>query len=508
MILSMNLKTQLSKIKPEHWIIIGCLMLASLFIFDHLGARTMWVDEAGVANTAELPFNQAYLMAFQDGHLIAHVYFTKILSLILGTSEIAYRSFSILFALALIILLYKTAKLIFADKKTALSAAILGSTNYFLIWFASQIRPYTLAAFSGLLSFYFFIKLTQTASKKYYIAYALVTLIGLYTHPWLFLVLASQILTTLFFSKQIKNYFKILFSAGAALVLALPYVAVMLYQGQLGTTAWLGKPENLAILKSFRYLSYGENYVYLILILIAIFFIISNHSEFKNHFSKNKIALTALSLYLFFPLIAAFIISQFKPAYLLGRYEMIVLPAFILIAAYLWSQIKNNYLALLFIPLLVFFAAKNVVINSNFVNSQAANDKTVTAYVLANINQDDTVIATDLSWHTFYYYQKKLNHDKKFNLITYPDEIKNHPCWKNTEQMLNHQEQYQTEAKNLIASLVNKSATIWVLYKVGNPINEILLQELNENFMLAGAYTPPPPKQPMWLDIVLVYKTK
>ena len=244
------------------------------------------------------------------------------------------------------------------------------------------------------------------------------------------------------------------------------------------------------------------------LILIAIFFIISNHSEFKNHFSKNKIALTALSLYLFFPLIAAFIISQFKPAYLLGRYEMIVLPAFILIAAYLWSQIKNNYLALLFIPLLVFFAAKNVVINSNFVNSQAANDKTVTAYVLANINQDDTVIATDLSWHTFYYYQKKLNHDKKFNLITYPDEIKNHPCWKNTEQMLNHQEQYQTEAKNLIASLANKSATIWVLYKVGNPINEILLQELNENFMLAGAYTPPPPKQPMWLDIVLVYKTK
>ena len=74
--------------------------------------------------------------------------------------------------------------------------------------------------------------------------------------------------------------------------------------------------------------------------------------------------------------------------------------------------------------------------------------------------------------------------------------------------MIEEREKYEKEANEVIYSLkplVKTGKRVYVLYKINNPVNEILYNGLEQNFAL-DVEVLEQPRQPMWFDIILTLK--
>lgn len=506
----MRTKISFPGIQPA--IIVSSLFLAGIFIVNHITARAFWVDEADVANTVGLPFSHLWHRAIIDGVPLSYAYVLKFWSLILGDSELSLRGFSALFALLLIVLIYRTADKFFENKKIGIIAAFVAATNYFLVWFATQNKVYTFAAFLGLLSYFFFFKLAYESEKKDHFLYFIFTAVCAYTHPWLILVFISQVMNLLLFQKDLKEPKKLFFDQMIVLILIAPSLLATFYQGELGVSAWIGTVPLWTIFESIKYLCFGSGALYLCLFIIAAIYIFLLKIGPKKIFNEKEFTiLKMLLVYLLFPLIAALLISQFGPAYSAGRYEMIVLPAFLLLSSIWFSKIDNNYLLILMVILLAAFCFKEVQADRNVVSSYQANDKTIARGLIDAVKDGDTIIATDLSYPTFSYYLRRLNSEKrkKFTLVIFPQELSDHPCWENLKKMSANKYLYGKEAESLAGKLFrdrrNKFNTIWVLYNVSNPFNADLREKLKKHFNSEEIISLPMLKEPSWVDLIFKF---
>lgn len=392
--------------------LLTILMLASILIFNHIAARAFWLDEAIVAVDSKKPISQLFQTILTGGHPLVHLYLIKIWSLIFGYSELSQRSFSAVSALILIFVLFKTAKYISGQAKTGLIAAFLGATNYFLIFFAGQNRGYALASLFGLLSFLFFLQLKQKSSRLFFVLYILFTVLGLFTHPWIFFVFGSQILANLLFLKKIRHH-KLLWAQATVVLCAIPVVIIYYQQSLTGVSSWITVPNLKALWNSLNYLAFGEQWLYLVVWLIALPFVFWRVKD--NQKIKDPFIVTALILYLAATLASAWIVSQFKPDYVIGKYELVVMPAFILITALLVSEIKIRAkrvwdyppVMIIFVALFIGFALQNVLDDRQMVLGYKSTDETVVNGIVANARSSDVIITTDLSWATVDYYLSK-----------------------------------------------------------------------------------------------------
>lgn len=489
-----------SWLKFKYLIVLICLILAYFFIFDHIGARALWTDEALIANSLSVPFDGFYQEAVDSQHLLFYFFSLKSWSLIFNDSEFALRGFSALFGLLIILVIFFVAKDIFKSRKVAWLACFLASVNYFLIWFSTQARPYTLAAFLGLVSFWFFIKLIRDFKKPFFFFYILFTVLGIYTHPWLSLIFVSQVLTLiLFYKKDLKIFLGQLI----ILILSIPNFLILLTLSQSNSTNWIGQVGINDLLSSFKYFTFGSSWLYLIFGLITLIFVLSKQKKIS---SERKLINSALYLYLFFPLVSAFLISQFKLIYVVARYEMVLLPAFLLIVAYWFSQVKSKYFFYFLIPLFLIFTFKSVIDDRAYVNKFETNDRLTAQELILEIKENDVVIATDLSWTVFKYYFDHLT-DREIDLISFPQEImQEHPGWINREEMINQKEEYFGQAEDLVKRLKQKNiSSVWLLYRENNMIYEFLYQKLNQEFQLREVRPSPVFKQQSWVDLILVF---
>jgi hypothetical protein len=493
-------------------IILSSLFLAGYFIFDHITLRAFWGDEADIANNLALPFSQLWHRAIVDGNPLTYTYILKVWSNIFGDSEIALRGFSAIFGLLLVFLIYKTADKFIEDKRVGHVAAFLASTNYFLIWFATQTKVYIFAAFLGSLSYYYFMKVAHKPGKNDHIIYCIITSVCAYTHPWLILVFLSQALNLFLFRKDIHEPLKILLAQLFTLLLVSPSLLITLYQGNIGVSAWNGTAPLWAIFESFKYLCFGSNAIYLCFFIVAALYVLLAKNNLYAIINKNELMmLKMLLVYLFFPLVSALFFSQFISAYSIGRYEMIVLPAFLLISAIWFSKIKNNYLLVIMVVLLALFTYKEVSADRNMVSQYNANDRTISRVLLEMIHDGDTMIATDISYPTFNYYLGHLNREikKKFTLLIYPKELSEHPCWEDLKRMSANKGSYEKEAEDLAKKLFrerkNRNNSIWILYNIDNPFNAGLREKFKKRFNSEEILDLPIQREPSWVDVIIKF---
>ncbi|MGZ4892005.1 MAG: hypothetical protein ACXV2B_07085, partial [Halobacteriota archaeon] len=80
------------------------------------------------------------------------------------------------------------------DTRAGLLAAFLLAASSFNIRYAQEVRMYSLLVFLGVLSMYFFIRLTRDRTPVTLVGYVIVTTLMLYTHVYgLFLLVAQNI---------------------------------------------------------------------------------------------------------------------------------------------------------------------------------------------------------------------------------------------------------------------------------------------------------------------------
>lgn len=152
--------------------------------------QSYWRDEAFSYYLAKKNIVDILIISAKDFtpplyHLILHFWIK-----IFGGSEISIRSMSLIFYWATVYLVTHFLEDIFKmNTKKAVFYTLFAAINPLLIYYALEGRMYTMFAFLASLSFYFLYR------KKYKL-YLVFTILGLYTHYFMILVVAAQYLLT------------------------------------------------------------------------------------------------------------------------------------------------------------------------------------------------------------------------------------------------------------------------------------------------------------------------
>lgn len=179
------------KLKKIHILLLGILLLAAALRFYHLSYKSISIDEAigGLYASDTLP--RVLILTINDVHpplfYIIHHFWIKVF----GTAEAGLRSIAVFFGLLSIAGLYKLGALIF-NRRVGIIAAFLLAISPWHIWISQNARSNSLVLFLTICSIYSLYQLLRTQQHKWFVAFAAVSVISIYTHYFMFMVLIAQ----------------------------------------------------------------------------------------------------------------------------------------------------------------------------------------------------------------------------------------------------------------------------------------------------------------------------
>lgn len=186
--------------------------------------RGFWGDEAWTSLISQLPYTQMLKTTAADFHPPGYYTIIEILYKFFPPTEIATRSVSIVFYLLTIFTVYKLASYVRGKTFGALSALFV-AINPIFFTYAFEARNYTMFAFAVTGSMFFLIELSKKFTKARAIAFVLFTVLGLYTHYYMFFILGAQGLYLLLFDRKIIIRMMVLYAACG--LLFLPWVPLL-----------------------------------------------------------------------------------------------------------------------------------------------------------------------------------------------------------------------------------------------------------------------------------------
>ena len=385
----------LVKLIKQNFLIIIVLIVA-------LGLRlplldgSFWLDEAAQALESSRPFSQQLLIRADFQPPLIH-YLTHF-ALYFSASEWWLRTVAALIpGLITIFATYKIGQILFS-KKVALVSSILLATSSFHIFYSQELRPYSLPAMFGLLSWWMLLEIIYQAKDnkiknklleftplklkfdKKIVLLTIFNILGLYSsYLYPFLLLSQLVYIWMMERHYIQQ---LIFSLAITSLTFLPWVPSFLGQLQEGGSVrqqlpgW-DKVVSITQVKAIS-LTFGK-FIYGVLdINLTVLFVITTitlllvilliykdldkkdlFSYFKNIIttktkSKQEILkpLFVLLIAFFVPLITAWIISFWVPV-LRPKRVLYLLPFFYLIIASAISYAKNKTFAYLLIGIVI-----------------------------------------------------------------------------------------------------------------------------------------------------------
>lgn len=475
----------------------GILILATILRLNHLSLRPFWLDEASIVNPLATPLANSWQILIDSGNNATYFYLLKGWSLFSGDSEAGLRSLSVILSLLAIIAIYKFGTRL-GGKIVGLWAAFLLATSYFSVFYAIQARHYSLVILLSILSYYQFYLLLEDSKFKRLTWYIVFTVLGVYTHPWFLLLLVSQFVYLLFNKKVVK----IFISQVLIILLSLPWIITLWQYRVNGANSWIALTSLKTIFNTFYYFVYGSTGIYIFFGIIAALFIIGHFELTKeminyklNHIKYRKInpSLVLLLNYLFFSLLAALFFGYFIPFYEVGRYEAVVLPAFILLFALLFSRIKYTWIIWPLIILLIAFSYTEVINERDSIVNQTINERSTVLSLLSLAQDDDRIVFTGLSRPSIDYYINHLNLQKKILKTTsFPEEMAKHPAYQDVNKIIKDNNNILPSPNPLIKEIKSSShGRVWLVFTENNPFALSLRKEFQSQFTEQG-YLPGP----------------
>jgi len=271
-----------------------------------------------------------------------------------------------------------------------------------------------------------------------------------------------------------------------------PWLSVLASYRSGGVNDWIEKPDISALWLTVNYFVWGSGWIFLIIGLVAIFFAFFRFEKIQRGenlilriatkeapFPKDKNNLQFTILLFVFPLAVAWIVSQFMPIYVVGRYEAIILPFFVLLVAYLFSFIDEKYLVASAATLLVIFSFASVKNEQEKISGYKINEKVAAEKLTAELTSSDAIIFTGLSRPTFDYYLPLLSNDfKDIKEYSFPEEMESHPGWQSQRVQMEKPDSLQDQARQLAKRLNQKNQNVWIVLALGNQPAEILFDSL------------------------------
>ena len=445
------------KSKKTLVLLILVLLTGGFLRFYNLGRESFWLDESATALAMKYrgPYENLKNI-YKTGQILPELYVNNpdlphgnqdlpvyyfLLAnwvKIFGLSEITLRSFSALFGLLSILIVFFIAKEIF-NKNVALLSSLISSMSVALIASSQEARNYSFYLFISLLSVYFLIKFLNTDKNNFLAMFIAATIIGAYTH-FIFILLVFFEAVFIYWQElsSIAGLGKFRLSKlGASFFIVilsyLPLLARVLNQ-TLSTIEYIAKPNllnSLQMLATFNAWIYtseqmkrikgalvSKNFIgmplsdYMLIFSILLLSIILTVFALKSLFiilKKRKRNEMFLVMLVVVPLLASLITSYIHPSIsTFGGFGSInfiiyVIPAYFIMASHGILCIKRKHAKILILLIIILSITPMISYHSNVRKMQF---REAALFLKGKIESNDVIffnIRTGITPFTYYY---------------------------------------------------------------------------------------------------------
>ena len=209
------------------WALYGLLLLAFGIRVYGLVFHSLWLDETVSIYLASFPLSEIFQqgMSLQEPNPPLYHLVLSLWMRVLGSSEASVRILSAFLGTLYLPGIYLLGKRLFSAR-VALIATLLAACNPFLVWYSQEARMYVLVATLSVWSMYCFVRALATPRWRWWVAYVLVTVAGLYTHLYAVFLLPAQLLFLFLFpSRHREALWRGALAGGLSLLLFSPWLS-------------------------------------------------------------------------------------------------------------------------------------------------------------------------------------------------------------------------------------------------------------------------------------------
>ncbi len=432
------------------WAIATALVVTAIALRLHgLTRHDLWIDEANTVRIARLgPSEMVTALGVDSG---APLYYAVlgVWMRLWGDSETAVRSLSVLFGVLLVLATGRLARRL-AGSRAGWGAAWLMATTPMAVQFSQETRMYTLLPLLAALAVESLLVFLETGSRAALAAHAAWLLAALYTHNWgLFMLPAAAAAVAIHPRARSRDW---MLAAGAIVLLYLPWVPVLASQMGSGSykfirgvtqpPAWQLPVRSLVLFASgvgtggitpgsligarggaLAGAGWG---VLIVLSLVRVGWGWSRVDRRPSPVDRPR-SWVALALTGIVPLLGAALVGVIgPPVYLLGRYEILVLPLWLALVAASASTLLSGRL---WFGLLALWTLALAIGSYRFTGSIERFDltRTMAREVAARLRPGDRVVFTWLYRPGMEYYLRRAGGHHEF--ASFPPDAARHQGW-------------------------------------------------------------------------------
>jgi hypothetical protein len=498
-------------------LIVAIFTLVSLGL--HLSGqatRPLWGDEACTYWTLQAGPLDILQGARTAGTPPLYFLLAWLSTTLLGTGELALRSASLFAGVALVPAVYLAGRRHIGER-SALIAAFLTTISPLVQYYAVEARNYTWLQLLSLTVLACFLSiLDRPGRRRAWLWLGIALVLTLYTHNWaLFLLPALPVAAFAAGGEQRRILAIRAFGISAVAFIAyLPWLLVVSEVSSLGVADWIvawweETPPAAAIFRSLevfgvggdypRYLAYLGRFSALpeaadrglralsILTTAGVLCLASART-----FRARESAVLVLWCFLLVPLLMALAHSYLRyPIYLVGRYDTIALPAFLLLSGAAIDALLNWAPRLGWILPATLTALASVSLSTSFGEAYVAEPQNVAVpgIIARKLREGDVLVTTGMRRAMVEYYLHRNGID--LPIYSFPPEVAEHLGWYSPERFeadptLSDQ---GADLASELAEIARRGHAVWLLLSYYREIDLNLTVPLSRSLELDAAHS-------------------
>jgi mannosyltransferase len=378
-------------------LLLMCIpVLLSVFFFAGQSlrldeAQSLWQSGRGVGYIFNLVAKDVHVPLY---HILLHFW-----RIAFGDTVMVARSMSLVFYILSIPALYLLGTAAY-NRRVGFFAAFLFSISPFVNWYGNEIRMYTLFTFLVILNQYFFVKIFKNKehSDHTWALYTLTAILGVFSHYFFFLNLASQAVFYLLQKSRFPtgSFKRFVYALVIICLLFIPWAWYVLHLGQAGNQdPLLAVPTSVNLFSTVSQFVFGFqndniNTVLLSLwpITVLFAFLGLRKRASRNEHPETLYFLVTLLVSLTIAFVGSFIIAPI----FVSRYLIFTVPSLYLLLAGLFESYTSKFAqlaryglaALMVLTLAVEIASPTTPVKENY--------ETATQYLNTHVTPQDVVV--------------------------------------------------------------------------------------------------------------------
>jgi mannosyltransferase len=361
---------------------VGLTVLAFAVASVRLGTKSLWLDEAVSVAHANLGLSGLWkVVSGRDPNMGLYYVLLHFWVRIFGDSEASVRSLAVLAGGLTVPVIVMLGRRLFGYQ-AGLIAGLLLAVGPFFVRFEQTARGYSLVVLLVVLSSYLFVAQLERPTRANRIGYVAASVLAVYAHYFAVYVLLVQFVTLLTVRRSAALRWEWLGPYAAIALMCAPEVVFAARAGTAGTS-WISRPSLSDVVALPRRLS-GSSALSKALVLLAGYAVLIAVGD-RGRWRTGFVAAWCIG-----PVVLDYAESMLVHPLFIDYYLIIVLPAFLLLAAAGVARLPGRATGVIVAGLLVALSA--VGLSAWYRQPGAENYRGAMRYILGHEQPGDGVI--------------------------------------------------------------------------------------------------------------------